>query len=369
MVLSRRDLLTTATTGHVLAIQNLRVGFPTDEGTLQAVDGVSFDVHENEILAVVGESGSGKTVTMLATLGLLPPTAEVSGQVVFAGQDLLQLSEPELNRLRGRRIGIVFQEALAALNPVHRVGDQIGEAITTHDRKLPHRDVRRRVTELLDLVGIPDPAARSRSYPHELSGGMKQRVVIAMAMANRPDVLIADEPTTALDVTIQAQVLDVLERIQDRTQSTILLITHDLGVVAGLADRVMVMYAGRQVEAAGVDEAFYEPRHPYTMGLLASLPRLDETGARQRLHSIRGQPPSLIHVPPGCAFHPRCPHAELPAPCSTEVPDLLPAGAPGHRSACHFRDRLAGVMPLTLPEDEEESQEPAAVQSGEGEAP
>ncbi|MDQ3897082.1 MAG: ABC transporter ATP-binding protein, partial [Actinomycetota bacterium] len=264
MVLPRRDLLTSATTGPVLSIQNLRVRFPTDEGPLPAVDGVSLDVHPNEVLAVVGESGSGKTVTMLAALGLLPSTAAVDGRVVFAGRDLLDLGEPELERLRGRRIAIVFQEALAALNPVQRVGDQIAEAITVHDHHLSRAHLHARVGELLDLVGIPDPAARARSYPHELSGGMRQRVVIAMALANDPDVLIADEPTTALDVTIQAQVLEVLRRVRERTRTAVVLVTHDLGVVAGLAHRVAVMYAGRIVETADVRQVFSEPAHPYT---------------------------------------------------------------------------------------------------------
>ncbi len=280
------------------------------------------------MLAVVGESGSGKTVTMLAAMGLLPPTATVSGSIVFDGRNLLGLPERELNRLRGRRLAIVFQEALAALNPVQRVGDQIAESITTHDPRLPRARVRDRTAELLDLVGIADAGARARSYPHELSGGMKQRVVIAMAMANDPDVLIADEPTTALDVTVQAQVLEVLRGVQQRTRTAIVLVTHDLGIVAGLADRVAVMYAGRLVETAGVRQVFAAPSHPYTRGLLASLPRVDRSHAGGRLTGIAGNPPSLTALPSGCAFHPRCAYARLPDPCATVVPDLrgLPGG-------------------------------------------
>ena len=345
----------------LLSVRNLKVSFPTESGVVKAVDGVSFDAHHNETLGMVGESGSGKSVTALAIMGLLPRSAKVEGQVLYNGDDLLAMKEEERRKLRGSKLAIVFQDALAALNPVFKVGHQVEEAIAVH-RKMKRRQRRDEAVALLDLVGIPNARKRANQYPHEFSGGMRQRVMIAMAIANDPDVLIADEPTTALDVTIQAQVLEVLERIQDRTESTILLITHDLGVVAGLADRVMVMYAGRHVETAPVNDTFYLPRHPYTMGLLASLPRVDEDGHRHRLHSIGGQPPSLIHVPPGCAFHPRCPHAELPEPCATEVPALLPAGSEDHLSACHFRDRLAGVMPLTLPSEEQELEEPASVE-------
>ena len=305
---------------------------------------MSFEVHENEVLAVVGESGSGKTVTMLAAMGLLPPTATVSGSIVFEGRDLLGLSERELNRLRGRRLAIVFQEALAALNPVQRVGDQIAESITIHDSSLPRARVRQRTVELLDLVGIADAGARARSYPHELSGGMKQRVVIAMAMANDPAVLIADEPTTALDVTVQAQVLEVLRNIQQRTRTAVVLVTHDLGIVAGLADRVAVMYAGRLVESAGVREVFSTPSHPYTQGLLASLPRVDRSPAGGRLTGIAGNPPSPTAPPSGCAFHPRCPHARLSDPCATVVPELrgLPGGG---EAACHLAGEIRPRAP------------------------
>ena len=336
----------------VLSVEDLVVSFPTDSGVVKAVSGVSFEAFEGETLGVVGESGSGKSVTALAILGLLPKTAVVSGRVRYRGRSLLDMKEDDRRKLRGSQLAMVFQDALAALNPVFKVGSQVEEAISVH-HKMPRRELKARAVELLDLVGIPNARKRAEQYPHEFSGGMRQRAMIAMAIANDPDVLIADEPTTALDVTIQAQVLDVLERIQDRTDSCILLITHDLGVVAGLVDRVLVMYAGKQVEMGTVDDIFYESRHPYTLGLLASLPRLDEGGGRQRLHAIKGQPPSLIHVPPGCAFHPRCLFARLPEPCGTEVPELAPSGAANHVSACHFRDNLAEVTPASLPEGHE----------------
>jgi oligopeptide/dipeptide ABC transporter ATP-binding protein len=333
----------------LLEVEHLSVEFPTDDGVVHAVDDVSFAVEPNEVLGIVGESGSGKSVTSMAILGLLPKRARVRGSVRFRGVDLVGRKEKEMQPIRGARIAMIFQDALASLNPVFKVGDQIGEAIEVH-RKLPQRAVRERVLELLDLVGIPQPRRRADQYPHEFSGGMRQRAMIAMSIANDPDILIADEPTTALDVTIQAQVLDVLERIQERTDSSILLITHDLGVVAGVADRVMVMYAGRQAEVGSVDDIFYESRHPYTLGLLASLPRLDRLGGRNhRLHRIKGQPPSSIFVPPGCPFHPRCPAAEVPGRCNTERPELREI-RPGHRSACHFaevldRERLLAPEP------------------------
>ncbi|HVM51698.1 MAG TPA: ABC transporter ATP-binding protein [Acidimicrobiales bacterium] len=329
--------------GAVLSVRNLRVDFKTDDGIVKAVDDVSYDVFENEVLGIVGESGSGKTVSSLAILGLLPKTAEVSGQVIFRGRDLVGLNERALRTVRGNKISMVFQDALAALNPVFTVGHQIAEAIDVH-RDLSRKELAAEVQDLLGIVGISNPKARADQYPHEYSGGMRQRAMIAMALANRPDVLIADEPTTALDVTIQAQVLEVFERVQAQTNSAILLITHDLGVVAGMADRVMVMYAGRQSEIGTVDEIFYEPRHPYTLSLLASLPRLDRGDRRDRLYRIKGQPPSLIRVPPGCPFNPRCPMAQTPDPCATEVPPLYSvSGGTEHRSACHFREQLAGV--------------------------
>jgi len=349
-----------------LAVRNLKVEFPTDDGIVRAVDDVSFDVARNEVLGIVGESGSGKTVLSMALLGLLPASARVSGQVLVGGENVVGLSESRMQPLRGKRIAMVFQDALAALNPVHTVGAQIAEAIAVHQpRRTRHRDdkgpepaatkplsrseVQERVVELLDIVGIPNPGERAHQYPHEYSGGMRQRAMIAMAIANEPEVLIADEPTTALDVTIQAQVLNVLQRIQERTDSATLLITHDLGVVAGMARRVMVMYAGRQAEIGTVEDIFYRPRHPYTLGLLASLARVDQDSREGRLYRIAGQPPSLIRVPTGCAFHPRCLRAELPDPCATARPDLAPAtGDPGHRSACHFSGELGDVTAESL---------------------
>jgi oligopeptide/dipeptide ABC transporter ATP-binding protein len=330
----------------VLAVEDLAVEFTTDEGVVRAVDGVSFDVRRNEVLGVVGESGSGKTVTALAILGLLPRGARVRGEVRFQGENIAGAPLRRLEEIRGEGIAIVFQDALAALNPVHTVGAQIAEAIRVH-HELAKNELRDRMVGLLDLVGIPEPRRRADQYPHEFSGGMRQRAMIAMAIANDPAVLIADEPTTALDVTIQAQVLDVLERIQDRTDSAIMLITHDLGVVAGMADHVMVMYAGRQAEVGTVEEIFYERRHPYTLGLLASLPRIDR-GEGEPLFHIAGQPPSLIHVPPGCPFHPRCFHAHLPEPCATERPALRRIAEGDHRAACHFAEEMADVTPEGL---------------------
>ena len=331
----------------VLSVRDLTVEFKTDDGLLRAVDHVSFDVHHNETLGLVGESGSGKSVTSMAILGLLPTSAKITGEVRFRGEQILGLQEKKLDKLRGSKIAMVFQDALAALNPVQKVGKQIEEAIEVH-QDISASERRARTIELLEIVGIPNPTQRVDQYPHEYSGGMRQRAMIAMAISNDPDLLIADEPTTALDVTIQAQVLDVLERIQDRTQSSIMLITHDLGVVAGVADRVIVMYAGRHVEVGTVDQIFYEPRHPYAEGLLASLPRLDRRSDKNnRLHRIKGQPPSLIFLPSGCAFHPRCPLAEVPGICDTERPELRLVG-PNHWSACHFAEKMAENAELAL---------------------
>jgi oligopeptide/dipeptide ABC transporter ATP-binding protein len=328
-----------ATADHnVLSVRDLKVDFKTSDGIVHAVDGISFDVAANETLGIVGESGSGKSVTSLAMLGLLPKTATVTGEVWIGEHNLIGMKEKDLQKLRGDTIAMVFQDALAALNPVFRVGDQIAEAIQAHN-DVTKSELRGRVIELLDLVGIPQARQRAQQYPHQFSGGMRQRAMIAMALANDPKVLIADEPTTALDVTIQAQVLDVFERVQDRTSTSIILITHDLGVVAGVADRVVVMYAGRHVESGTVDQIFYESKHPYALGLLESLPRLDRRYGDERLARIKGQPPSLIFLPPGCAFHPRCRYADLEGVCVKERPTLREVG-PGHMSACHLAETL-----------------------------
>ena len=327
----------------VLSVRDLRVQFKTDDGVVKAVDNVNFDLFENEVLGIVGESGSGKSVTSMAIMGLLPKYAKITGEIFFRGTELLTQSENENRKLRGGDIAMVFQDALAALNPVFTVGSQIAEAVKVHNPDIDRAGLKERVVDLLNLVGIPSPAKRADQFPHEYSGGMRQRAMIAMAIANDPAVLIADEPTTALDVTIQAQVLEVIERVQERTKTAIVLITHDLGVVAGVADRVLVMYAGRPVELGTVDEIFYESCHPYTLGLLASLPRLDHSLDGERLHRIKGQPPSLIFVPSGCPFHPRCEFAREPDPCATDVPALRRMRGTAHVSACHFAEELEKV--------------------------
>jgi oligopeptide/dipeptide ABC transporter ATP-binding protein len=323
----------------LLSVRDLHVQFRTDQGIVKAADGVSFDLAEDEVLGIVGESGSGKSVTALAILGLLPSTATVTGEVRFRGHSLLDLKKDDMRGLRGSSLAIVFQDALAALNPLHRIGHQIVEAIRVHDHKVSRKRALARAVELLGLVGIESPGTRVKQYPHELSGGMRQRALIAMAIANDPDVLIADEPTTALDVTTQAQVLEVLKAARSRTRSGMVIITHDLGVVSGVATRVLVMYAGKVVESGTVDEVFERSEHPYTLGLLRSRPRI-EGGTVSRLERIAGQPPSLIDVPPGCAFHPRCRYAQLPEPCAADVPALRAVTDPAHVSACHFAGNL-----------------------------
>jgi oligopeptide/dipeptide ABC transporter ATP-binding protein len=336
----------------LLSVRDLKVTFPTDDGLVKAVDGVSYDIYPNEVLGIVGESGSGKSVSSLAVMGLLPKTAKITGEIVFRGHNVLTMPEGERRKLRGGRLAMIFQDALAALNPVFTIGNQIEEAIACHQPAMSKSGKRKLAMDLLDTVGIPNPQARVDQYPHEFSGGMRQRAMIAMAISNEPDVLIADEPTTALDVTIQAQVMEVLERIQERTNSAVVLITHDLGVVAGVADRVLVMYAGRPVETGTVDEIFYASRHPYTLGLLASLPRLDVGTKSERLYRIKGQPPSLIFVPSGCAFHPRCEFAKLPEPCATEQPTfrIVQHEYTTHMSSCHFAETLVDVSPEELHE-------------------
>jgi peptide/nickel transport system ATP-binding protein len=294
-----------APAGSVLEVRDLNVTFPSEAGHVQAVRGLSYSILPGEVLGIVGESGSGKSVSSMAVMGLLPRSARISGSVTFKGQELLHNNDRQWTRIRGQGISMVFQDPLSALTPVYAVGDQIAEAITTH-RSVSKAVARNRAVELLDLVGIPNAATRAKSFPHEFSGGMRQRVMIAMAIANDPDVIIADEPTTALDVTIQAQILEVFKTAKEATGAAIILITHDLGVVAGFADRVIVMYAGKPVETAPVEQLFARPSMPYTIGLLGSIPRLD-AGRGQPLTPIEGTPPSLVNLPPGCPFVPRCP--------------------------------------------------------------
>jgi oligopeptide/dipeptide ABC transporter ATP-binding protein len=327
----------------LLSIKDLAVEFKTDDGVVQAVDGISYDVFPGETLGIVGESGSGKSVSTLSILGLIPqpPGRIVSGEAVFKGRDLLKLKKKELQRLRGGEVAMVFQDPMTSLNPVLRVGDQVGEAIKTHYPKESDDKVRERVIELLRLVGVPNPDVRYTQYPHEFSGGMRQRAMIAMAIANSPSLLIADEPTTALDVTIQAQVLEVLKTVQEETQAATILITHDLGIVAELCERVLVMYAGKIVEQGDVYTIFQNPRHPYTIGLMDSLPKVTED--EEWLHPIPGQPPSLISRPSGCAFNPRCFLSQGRLPCRTEVPPLRRTDVgEDHLSACHFAEELIG---------------------------
>jgi oligopeptide/dipeptide ABC transporter ATP-binding protein len=315
----------------VLEVTDLHVSFPGEKGRrLDAVRGLSYRVRRGETLAIVGESGSGKSVSSLAAIGLLPTNARVTGSVRFHGRELLGLNDKEMSRIRGAGISMVFQDPLSALTPVYRVGEAIAAAIRVH-QDVSSDAAARRAVELLELVGIPDPARRAQAFPHEFSGGMRQRVMIAMAIANDPDVIIADEPTTALDVTVQAQILEVLATAKQATGAAIVLITHDLGVVAGFADRAAVMYAGRPVETSGVEELFATPRMPYTAGLLGSLPRLD-AGRGARLRAIPGSPPSLLEVGTGCPFAPRCEF--VVDVCRTTEPELVRVGA-GREAACH----------------------------------
>ena len=316
----------------VLEVSGLKTHFHTQDGTVHAVNGVSFDLHQGELLAVVGESGSGKSVTMMSLLRLIPmpPGEIVGGTAEFADEDLLQLPPEELRKVRGGQIGFIFQDPMTSLNPVLTIGRQITEPLLLHT-DLDKNGAKERATELLDMVGIPDAKARLKAYPHELSGGMRQRVMIAIALACSPEIIIADEPTTALDVTIQAQIVGIVKDLRERFDTAVIWITHDLGVVAGLADRVLVMYGGRIVEEAPVRDLYATPLHPYTQGLLASLPRLDQKG--QELVSIPGQPPSMYAEPSACSFAPRCPHAF--DRCFSEVPDLVEV-RPGHRSACFW---------------------------------
>ena len=358
---------TNTATDTVLSVQNLTVDFPSGDGSVHAVRGVSYELYPGEVLGIVGESGSGKSVTSMAVMGLLPKTARVSGSVRFRGEELLGRSDKELTRVRGKNIAMIFQDPMTSLNPVYKIGYQLAEAVLAH-HDMSKAQARKRAIELLELVNIPQPDKRVDQYPHEFSGGMRQRVVIAIAMANDPDVIIADEPTTALDVTVQAQVLESLRAAQRETGAAMVLITHDLGVVAGQADRVLVMYAGKPVEIGTVEDIYYNPRMPYTLGLLGSLPRLDKR-EQTRLTPIQGSPPSLVNLPPGCPFTPRCPIAiDL---CQTREPDLEPvdsaaftaAGLRGHQSACHLKDQVARQDPADLFGQAERAAGPAAERS------
>jgi oligopeptide/dipeptide ABC transporter ATP-binding protein len=317
----------------LLAVENLRVRFRTEDGVVQAVDGVSFTVDPGEVVAIVGESGSGKSVTSMTLMGLTrSPNASFEGTAHFEGVELVGATNEQLRRIRGARIAMVFQDPMSSLDPVYRIGDQIAEQIRAHDHEISRDGALEKSVELMERVGIPRARDRARHYPHEFSGGMRQRVMIAMALSCSPSLLIADEPTTALDVTIQAQILDELRKLREQTSAGIILVTHDLGVVADIADRVIVMYAGRVVEQGTLDELFYDPQHPYTWGLLGSITRVDSDRSR-RLPAIAGMPPSMLNPPEGCHFRPRCPFA---FDACTTVPPLAAGNpdAPGHLDRC-----------------------------------
>jgi peptide/nickel transport system ATP-binding protein len=316
----------------LLTVEDLKVSFDTDDGVVHAVDGISYEVRAGQTLGIVGESGSGKSVSSLTTIGLTrAPNAKIEGRMMFGGRNLLEMTEEELRRIRGNDIAMIFQDPLSALHPFYRVGAQLSEAILTH-RKVSKAAARARAIELLELVGVPDPKRRVDAYPHQYSGGMRQRAMIAMALANEPKVLFADEPTTALDVTVQAQILALLEDLQDRLGMAIVIITHDLGVVAEIADEIAVMYAGRIVERAPTKEIFTRPQHPYTWGLLKSIPRLDAPRGEE-LVPIPGRPPSLILRPSGCHFHPRCVYVQEDHKRIDPRLEAVP-GAGDHRVAC-----------------------------------
>ncbi|MEU6870224.1 ABC transporter ATP-binding protein [Streptomyces sp. NPDC046751] len=323
----------------LLEVRDLHVEFHTRDGVAKAVNGVNYSVDSGETLAVLGESGSGKSVTAQAIMGILdmPPGKVPQGQILYRGQDMLTMSYEERRKIRGQKIAMIFQDALSSLNPVLSVGYQLGEMFRVH-QGLSKKQAKAKAVELMDRVKIPAAAQRVGDYPHQFSGGMRQRIMIAMAMALEPDLIIADEPTTALDVTVQAQVMDLLKELQTEFNMGLILITHDLGVVADVADKIAVMYAGRIVETAPVHELYKRPAHPYTRGLLDSIPRLDQKG--QELYAIKGLPPNLLKIPAGCAFNPRCPKAE--DICRTEIPALVPVSEQdgselsGRGSACHF---------------------------------
>jgi oligopeptide/dipeptide ABC transporter ATP-binding protein len=317
---------------RLLEVRDLKVQFATEDGLVRAVDGVDFTLDRGQVLGIVGESGSGKSVTAMTMLGLTRGVnARFEGAIDYRGRDLLRMSEDELQSVRGNEIAMIFQDPMTSMNPVYKIGAQICEALMAHNDGMNKRQGRARAVELLHAVGIPNPQSRVDNFPHEFSGGMRQRAMIAMGLANNPDILIADEPTTALDVTIQAQIIELIDRLKDEFNSAVILITHDLGVVADISDELLVMYAGRVVERGTKRQVFYDPQMPYTWGLLGSIPRLDRPKA-DRLHSIKGAPPSLINLPEGCKFRPRCPHAfekcwEEPA-LENRVED------PGHLDRC-----------------------------------
>jgi len=318
---------------HLLTVDDLKMYFHTRDGVVKAVDGVSYTLDKDETLGVVGESGSGKSVTALTLMGLIqmPPGRVEGGDATFKGRSLITMKEEDLRAIRGNEISMIFQDPMTSLNPVYRIGHQIGESVRIH-RGASKAEARARAVELLGLVGIPHPEKRVDDYPHQFSGGMRQRAMIAMALACDPDILIADEPTTALDVTIQAQILELMQEVQRRTRSAIIMITHDLGVIADIADRVLVMYAGKPAEYGTLDEVFSEPLHPYTWGLMDSIPRAGMS-EKSALCPIKGQPPSLVHVPSGCTFHPRCPYAK--DVCRVKVPPFREVKG-SHGASCHF---------------------------------
>jgi len=338
----------------LLQVTNLRVSFLTADGVVQAVRGVSFAVERGRTLGIVGESGSGKTVLTQSLLGLTPG-AQISGSAMFEGVNLVGLDQEELQRIRGKYISVIFQDPLTSLHPLQRVGWQISEMIRAHDKSVSKAQATERAVDLLGRVGIPRPRERVNDYPHQFSGGMRQRAMIAMAISLNPKLIIADEPTTALDATVQAQILDLLLRLQQESGTALVMITHDLGVVADIADNVMVMYAGRAAEKATKRDIFYQPHHPYTKGLLESIPR--SSAAADRLRTITGQPPSLINIPPGCAFHPRCSY--VMDRCLADQPSLIPVGDAGeHRSACWLPAAAIGLT------DAVEAQRARAVELG-----
>jgi peptide/nickel transport system ATP-binding protein len=315
----------------LLEVRDLKVHFPTGDGLVKAVDGVSFTIHRGETLGVVGESGSGKSVTFLSVMGLITrKQAILEGEIIFQGQDLLKLPAEEMRHIRGDGMGMVFQDPMTSLHPFYKVGSQIVEAIRVH-QPMPKKRAWDLAVDMLRRVGIPKPAERAAQYPHEYSGGMRQRAMIAMALVLNPDLLIADEPTTALDVTVQAQILELIDRLKEEFNAAVVIITHDLGVVAEHCDNIQVMYAGKAAEYGDTRDIYYRAHHPYTWGLLQSIPRLEIQ--EERLKPIQGMPPSLINVPKGCSFHPRCPY--VMDVCRREVPLLLPADG-YHASACHL---------------------------------